>query len=327
MGDHLHIKVDLRRKLEDMMKKLSYTRLLNETIAIYEKNGSLEAYQFMKEHAENVTGNKAQLYNFQYSLAAASDLKEEALNLMKEAILDHGYWYEYEYLQQDEDLNSIRSFEDFQKLVELCKTREEVAKKEAEPKLTLLNGGMSMDKPVLMALHGDQENAEMTSLVWSRPATQNHSLAFPQSSQIQFSDAYEWEDVEKGVQEIENHAKALTANTFLIGGFSAGCRVALKAMIDGRISPTGFIFVAPWLPEIDEWKEAITSLQNLKISGYIICGDQDDDCLEGSKALSDLLEEKGIAHELKIISGLDHEYPEAFNEWLQHALQFISNKE
>ncbi|WP_273850573.1 alpha/beta hydrolase [Guptibacillus spartinae] len=307
------------------MKKLTYTRLLNETIAIYEKNGSLEAYQFMKEHAERVNGNKAQLYNFQYALAAASDLKEEALYLMKEAILDHGYWYEYEYLQQDEDLNSLRSIEAFQELVEICKTREEAAKREAVPELTLLNEGMSRDKPILMALHGDQENAEITSSAWNRPATQNYTLAFPQSSQIQFSDAYEWEDVEKGVQEIENHVKSLSeSNTFLIGGFSAGCRVALKAIIDGSILPNGFIFVAPWLPEIDEWKEAIASLKNRDISGYIICGEQDDDCLEGSKALSDVLEENNIRHELKMINGLDHEYPEAFNESLQRALQFIS---
>ncbi|MCA0174127.1 alpha/beta hydrolase [Bacillus sp. RAR_GA_16] len=308
-----------------MMKKLTYTRLLNETIAIYEKNGSLEAYQFIKEHAENVNGNKAQLYNFQYTLAAASDLKEEAMDLMKEAILVHGYWYEYEYLQQDEDLNSLRSIEAFQELVEICKTREETEKREAEPKLTLLHKGVSEDKQVLMALHGDQENAEMTSSAWNRPATQNYTLAFPQSSQIQFSDAYEWEDVEKGVQEIDNHVKSLSvSNSFLIGGFSAGCRVALKAIIDGHISPNGFIFVAPWLPEIDEWKEAIASLKNRSISGYIICGEQDDDCLEGSKALSDVLEENDIAHELKIITGLDHEYPEAFNESLQRALQFIS---
>ncbi|QHA91964.1 alpha/beta hydrolase [Bacillus sp. N1-1] len=310
-----------------MMKKLTYTHLLNETIAIYEKKGSLEAYQFMKENAEEVDGNEAQLYNFQYALAAASDLKEEALGIMKEAILDHGYWYEYDYLQEDEDLNSIRSFKEFQELVELCKRREEDAKKEAEPKLTILNETTSQNQPILMALHGDQENAKMTSSVWNRPATQGYTLAFPQSSQIQFSDAYEWEDLQKGVQEIQEHVKELSSHSsILIGGFSAGCRVALKAMMEERVSVDGFVFVAPWLPEIDEWKEAMTSLQNTNISGYIICGDQDDDCLEGSKALAAILEEKGIAHELKIVKGLDHEYPEAFNESLQRALHFLHKR-
>lgn len=306
------------------MKQLTYTRLLNETIAIYEKRGSLEAYQFMKENAEKVDGNKAQLYNFQYALAAASDLKEESLGIMKEAILDQGYWYEYDYLQEDEDLNSLRSFKEFQDLVELCKNREEKAKKEAEPELTILNKNTSENQPILMVLHGDQENAKMTASEWNRTATQNYMLAFPQSSQIQFSDAYQWEDLEKGVQEIQAHVNEFSSHTSLIvGGFSAGCRVALKAMMEGCVKVEAFIFIAPWLPEITEWKEGITSLKDANISGYIICGDQDDDCLEGSKALSAILEEKGITHELKIVKGLDHEYPEAFNETLHRALQFI----
>ena len=178
-----------------------------------------------------------------------------------------------------------------------------------------------------MALHGDQENAKMTLSEWNRTATQNYMLAFPQSSQIQFSDAYEWEDLEKGVQEIQAHVNEFSSHeSLIIGGFSAGCRVALKAIVERCITVAGFIFVAPWLPEIDEWKEAITSLKDTNASGYIICGDQDDDCLEGSKALSAILDEKGIAHELKIVNGLDHEYPEAFNETLQRALQFIQKR-
>ncbi|MFP3472894.1 hypothetical protein R0J90_22830, partial [Micrococcus sp. SIMBA_144] len=79
----------------------------------------------------------------------------------------HGYWYEYACLQEDEDLNSLRSFKEFQELVELCKRREEGAKKQAKPKLTILSEGQN--QPILMALHGDQENAKMTSSVWNRP--------------------------------------------------------------------------------------------------------------------------------------------------------------
>lgn len=310
------------------MKKRSYTRLLNETITIYEESGSLKAYQFMKEHAKNVEGNQAQLYNFQYALAAASDLKKEALGIMEEAIIDQGYWYAYEYLQADEDLDSLREFEKFQELVQLCKQREEKAMEQAKPALTVLNNEGEQERPVLMAVHGDQENAEMTAVAWNRTATKKYKLAFPQSSQIQFSDAYEWEDAALGVQEIQDHVNSLSSTEkLIIGGFSAGCHVALRAILEQRIRVDGFIFVAPWIPNIDEWRDAIDSLKNSNIKAYIICGEEDGDCLEGSKALSELLEAQEVAHELKIIQGLDHEYPEEFNEWLHRALQFINKRD
>ena len=50
------------------MKQLTYAGLLNETITLYGREGSLAAYQFITKHADNVNGNKAQIYNFRYAL-------------------------------------------------------------------------------------------------------------------------------------------------------------------------------------------------------------------------------------------------------------------
>ncbi|MDP4551412.1 alpha/beta hydrolase [Alkalihalobacillus macyae] len=306
------------------MKTMTYTQLLNETIAIYDKSGSLKAYQFMKENADGVEGNKAQLYNFKYALAAASGLEKEALATMKEAVVDHGYWYAYDYLQSDDDLNSLRNYDEFKELVALCRDREREAKEATSAELIIEGDG---EHPVLMALHGDQENAEMTKTAWLSALKEGYTLALPQSSQIQFSDAYEWEDVEQGVAEVSEHVQHLSnSKNLVIGGFSAGCRVALKAILDKRFSVKGFVFAAPWLPEVEEWRNALDHLEGEGIRGYILCGDQDEDCLEGSQKLSELLKKKGIQHELKIIKNLDHEYPENFNEELASALTYI-NKE
>ena len=43
------------------------------------------------EHAKGIVGNEAQIYNFKYALASAAGLEEEALHLMKEAIIEKGF--------------------------------------------------------------------------------------------------------------------------------------------------------------------------------------------------------------------------------------------
>ncbi|WP_347550184.1 alpha/beta hydrolase [Pseudalkalibacillus hwajinpoensis] len=307
------------------MKKRYYTRLLNETITIYEESGSLKAYQHIKKYADDVEGNRAQLYNFKYALAAASGLEKEALAILKEAVIDHGYWYAYEYLQADEDLNSLRKYEEFKELVQLCKQREEEAKQAVKPELQVVEGNGSS---ILIALHGDQENAEITEPYWNLAVSEGYTLALPQSSQIQFSEAFEWDDLDQAVDEVVAHDQRLEMKEDLgghkiIGGFSAGCRVALKTVLEKGLSVSGFLFVAPWLPEIDEWSELLNNLKGMNIRGYIICGDQDEDCLEGSSRLAELLKSKGILHQLKVVRGLDHEYPENFNEMLLDGLTYL----
>ena len=60
------------------------------------------------------------------------------------------------------------------------------------------------------------------------------------------------------------------------------------------------------------------------IKGYVVCGDKDVDCYECTRRFTDLLGSKKNSYELKIIKGLDHDYPDSFNEILQKAIEFIS---
>ncbi len=312
-------------QLEERMKEMTYTQLLNKTIERYENDGSLEAFRYIDQHADEVDGNRTQIYNFQYALAAASDLKEEALRLMREAIIVHGYWYSYDYLMADEDLDSIKDTSEFQELAQICKKREEEAKASAKPELKVLEGSREgIEKRLLIALHGDQENIALTEEYWKSAVSDGLTLALPQSSQIQFSDAYEWDDLEKGSDELVTHSKQLREqyDDITVGGFSAGCRVALHAMVEKELPVNGFIFVAPWLPEVDEWDELLDNLDK-DVKGYIICGDQDADCFESANRFGELLVKRNIQHKIKIVSDLDHEYPVNFQEMLKEALDYI----
>ncbi|MCQ0954621.1 alpha/beta hydrolase, partial [Bacillus cereus] len=176
-----------------MKNSMTYIQLLNETLHCYASKGSLEAYTYIMEHAKGIVGNEAQIYNFKYALASAAGLEEEALHVMKEAIIEKGFWYGYEYLISDDDLKLLHKFEEFHKMVQLCKEREELAKKTERADVKYIEG--KKKEKLFIAMHGDQENIGIIEPYWKSVLSQDYTLALPQSSQIQFSDGFVWDDI------------------------------------------------------------------------------------------------------------------------------------
>ena len=311
-----------------MKNSMTYIQLLNETLHCYASKGSLEAYTYIMEHAKGIVGNEAQIYNFKYALASAAGLEEEALHLMKEAIIEKGFWYGYEYLISDDDLKPLHKFEGFHQMVQLCKEREELAKKTERADVKYI--GSKKKEKLFIAMHGDQENIGIIEPYWKSVLVQNYTLALPQSSKIQFSDGFVWDDLHRGKEELKEHYDKLIENRtvehVIIGGFSAGARVALYTILQKDIAVDGFIFMAPWLPEVEEWNELLGVLQDKHIKGYIVCGDQDEDCFECAQQFVQLLRDKNIEHKYKIIPNLNHDYPIHFEEVLKEAIEYIGNE-
>jgi len=297
------------------------------------KGDHLEAYNFITENYKGVKGNLAQIYNFRYSIANEVGLEELALQIMREAIVEKGFWYQYKYLIEDEDLKSLNKYKEFAELLDICKKRESAAKRKEKPDLKIVvpdKMNKQFKHPLIIALHGDQENIEITEEYWSSCIDKNYLLALPQSSQIQFSEGYEWKDIDKGSRELKEHYKNILekrnidSDNIIIAGFSAGGRVALYSILKDIIQVKGFILVAPWLPEIDEWVPLLDKIREKGIKGYVVCGDKDGDCYKCTRRFTDLLNSKKIPHKLKIFKGLDHDYPDNFNEILPKAIEFIS---
>ncbi|AAT62777.1 MULTISPECIES: alpha/beta hydrolase [Bacillus] len=311
-----------------MKNSMTYIQVLNETLHCYASKGSLEAYTYIMEHAKGIVGNEAQIYNFKYALASAAGLEEEALHLMKEAIIEKGFWYGNEYLISDDDLKPLHKFEEFHQMVQLCKEREELAKKTERADVKYIES--KKKEKLFIAMHGDQENIGIIEPYWKSVLAQNYMLALPQSSQIQFSDGFVWDDLHRGKEELKEHYDKLIENRtvehVIIGGFSAGARVVLYTILQKDIAVDGFIFMAPWLPEIEEWNELLGVLQDKHIKGYIVCGDQDEDCFKCTQQFVQLLRDKNIEHKYKVIPNLNHDYPIHFDEVLKEAIEYIGNE-
>jgi len=89
------------------LKRITYTSLINRTLEIYMKGDYLEAYNFITENYKGIKGNLAQIYNFRYTIANTAGIEDLALQIMSEAIVEKGFWYQYNYLIEDEDLKSL----------------------------------------------------------------------------------------------------------------------------------------------------------------------------------------------------------------------------
>ncbi|PEW00105.1 alpha/beta hydrolase [Bacillus cereus] len=311
-----------------MKNSMTYIKLLNETLYCYENKGSFEAYSYIMKNAKDVMGNEAQIYNFKYALASAAGLEKEALHLMREAIIVNGFWYGSEYLISDDDLKPLHKYEEFHMMVQLCKEREESAKKVERADVKYIDS--KKKENLFIAMHGDQENIQIIEPYWKSVLAQDYSLALPQSSQIQFSDGFVWDDIHRGKEELKEHydkfIESHTVENVIIGGFSAGARVALYTILQKEIDVDGFIFMAPWLPEIEEWNELLGILQDQDIKGYIICGEQDEDCFECTQQFVRLLRDKNIEHKYKVVPNLNHDYPYHFDELLEEAIEYIEGK-
>ncbi|MDZ7671817.1 MAG: hypothetical protein U5K53_03130 [Halanaerobiales bacterium] len=314
------------------MTELNYHKLLNTALDYYFKGEYKKGYEYIDKNQNKVNGNQAQVYNFKYTLACKAGLIDTAMEIMKEAVIEKEYWYSKEYLLEDKDLDPLREKKEFKEIIDICSKRETKAKINSQPELKIFKSEDSIkaeQKRLLMALHGNQENIDITYKYWQNPPIKNNLLALPQSSMIEFSDAYSWEDIKKGTTEIKEHFDyimnkyQISKNDIILGGFSAGARILLEAVGEGYIIPRGLILMAPWIPDIEEKRNILDTLKKKEIKVILLVGDKDKDCFKISKQFIELLDQYEISYKSKIINNLNHEYPADFNNELKNAVNYF----
>jgi predicted esterase len=235
--------------------------------------------------------------------------------LLNEAVLDKGCWYGQEYLSKDEDIRPARELPGFPSLMEVCAEREVQARSQSTSDLVLVKGEDGARNPLIIVLHGNMQNIPIAREDW-RGA--DLDLAFIQSSQLTFSDAYVWNDLDQGVEDVRSRWKELESSgemdgrQVIIAGFSAGARMALHLVLNGLVNVDAMILAGPWLPEIEEWSPLIREAGDRMPGTHIVIGDRDEECLPMAKALHDTLRGVNVPSTIQIIEGLGHDYPPGF---------------
>ncbi|HVO78189.1 MAG TPA: hypothetical protein VMS79_04905 [Methanomassiliicoccales archaeon] len=309
------------------MADLTYNKLIYSALELYRKGRFEESYDLLTENMDRVGGNKAQIFNFRYCSACRMGRPDLALDLLMESVEDRGYWYSYDYLLSDDDLAPLRNNPDFQALASVCRERESKAKSAAKTELRILRQTGGGERGLLIALHGNGENFEIAEGAWTSALGCGFDVALVQSSQITFTEGYEWSDLDRGIKDLRQQIRLLKRTydldrSSVVCGFSAGARIALASMLRKEIVPRKLVLVGPWLPDLDFWTDNIVDLGQLeRFSCDVVCGTDDTDCFSHAKRLSELLDEGGVRHTLRLVDGLAHDFPDDFDEYLVKLLR------
>jgi predicted esterase len=312
------------------MNGLTYNQMVNRAVRLYHQGKFLEAYELVTVNAGKVDGNQAQIYNFRFCLACRAGREGLAMSIIREAVIDQGFWYSYESFLNDSDLAPLRELHEFKRMAEICKAREAEARSASAPEVDIAVSPVEGPITLLMALHGNEENERTARSQWIGDDAPGCLMAFPRSSQIGFSGAYFWTDVELGVAEVRSHLQDLRryfpVQSVVLAGFSAGARVALHLALEAESDVQGLILIAPWLPDLDQLAPKIGELRSRDVRCITIWGDQDEDCKEHAKALNELFEIEGVRHRKIDIPGMEHDVPSDLNNLTASMLAFIMEK-
>ena len=296
-------------------------KLLNNTLNIINNSGSNDAYKYLVSNINKLDEKSSQVYNYLYCLAATSNRHEESIDWIKEAVETKGYWYRPEVFE-DEDLDSIREDERFKKYLKISNQRFQIAKEKAE---TVFTWEGKEKENIIVILHGNQQNNEISKSYWSDLKLHDYQLEYIQSKEIDSYKLYRWEEQGDGPAQIVNALNKSNwqdYNNKVLSGFSAGCNTILRTLIDTDITCDKIILISPWIPCIEkDLDNIINNLIDKDIEALIICGKEDQDCLPQCKLFESKSKELGLKLKSIYIDELGHEYPEDFLDRVEDFLK------
>jgi len=317
-----------------------YSSFDEVTLKFVEYHGKEEhqqaAYDLATDAAQGFPERVALLYNWRYCAAALLDKPDLAIEIIQKAI-DDGFWWSEEYLRSDEDLKSLQDLPAFNRLVDTSEQQYRLARSEAVPvALSLDLPAQSAEAlPLLLALHGNNSNAQDSVSFWTSGVEQGWLTVLLQSSQVIGSNAYVWDDLELAAKETQNHYAGLAeeyqidSEQIVIGGFSKGGEMAIWATLMDTIPVRGFIAVCPggpYIRDIDKWLPILESNETLaEKRGYFVVGERDQS-VENIQALHKMFVSKGLACELVIVPDIAHDFSADFDQTLAQALEYLGSQ-
>lgn len=301
---------------------MNETQLLNRTLDLIDDEGTYNAYNYLVTNKYLLDAISSQVYNFLYCLAATSNKKEEALDWLEEAIITKKMWYRREVFE-DEDLDGIREDIRFESCYKLSEERYMEALKDAK---SVCTWSKKRSDGLILSLHGNQQNNEINKLSWNDLDGEEYQVEYLQSKELDSYQLFRWEDDGTGSNQLIETIVSIEWNNYkrkILGGFSAGCNVILRAIRDTEISCNKIIMQSPWIPAVDDnLNDLVDELKKKDIEILIICGEEDEDCLPQCKKLEAKAIESDIDIKVLYIEGLGHDYPENFSEIVLDFIKF-----
>jgi hypothetical protein len=210
------------------MSELTMRAFNQRIMKLYAAKEYAQAFEHVEQEKVNFPENAWEIAYWRLCLHALLEKQTAALQIFQE-VLDRGLWFSPDRLAQDPDLITLRPLPAFQKMTEVCQQRFMKIQPTVQPELLVQQSAKQATMtPLLIALHGNQENARVTLEYWKEMSTQGWLLAVPQSSQVYDPNSFVWDDRQIGSSEIRAHLASLNREQILdqdrivLGGFSMG---------------------------------------------------------------------------------------------------------
>jgi predicted esterase len=312
------------------MSQLSFDDFTTHVFQLYEANDYSAAFDYVTREAGHFPEQAHRTTFWRACLANCLGQTAAALQILQDWSAA-GYWVAEKRMRDEPDLQSLNGLPEYEAIVAISRERHKAAEAEETPKLVVfLPEQQAESYPLLIALHGNGDNAKDTVPHWHAAVAQGWILAVPQSSQIYTPDGYVWSDRERATHEIQEHYAALTqeypinADKVIIGGFSMGAGYSIRLPMSGAIPASGFIAVGPYIPDVDTLMPFVESSKARGLRGVIIIGEQDKVCYETSLKVAEMLNAHDIPCKLEVYPNLGHEFPPDFEQKLAEAIAFIT---
>lgn len=258
-----------------------------------------------------------------------------------EQLLDQGLWIPVTWLRNDPDLAGLRGHPRFERAVAVCEQRQIEAQRMVVPRRVLLfpegtalrpedtalsQGSGSAppgrsSAPVVIALHGNAENAARAAGCWRFVASHGWALLVPQSTQVMGPDAYHWDDLDRGAQDVRYHYRSmlddaaapgasLDPKRVVLAGFSRGAALALHLALSGVLPARGVIALAPHLTDWSYMEGLLEpSPRNPGLRAYFWAGSRDERAVRVIEDVARWMEAAGLTVQVEVVQGDGHFYP------------------
>lgn len=306
-------------------------KIFDDVYRLYQDGQFQEAYDLLTDAARHYPDEGKRIYEWRFDLAARLGKPELSESIFQEA-LDSGFFYGDRTLRTDEDLKDMQGRPVFEALVRRDLEILAEAQKHATPELEILYHGKESinEKPLFMALHGNNSNVEKLRQYWGALWNTEYLVALPQSSQLSGKGIYVWNDMQIVEQELRGHYSEIKEKYLIdptktiISGFSKGGHVAVDAAVKGYLPAKGFLAVAPYIGNPEELAPHFDVIQNKHLRGFIIAGGKDDECISSATWLHDEMKAHGLRCEIKVYPEMGHDFPDDFDTILPEIIQFLS---
>lgn len=309
------------------MSQRPFAAFQQEVFQLYFSKDYAGAAALVRREGDQFPDHARLLFHWTACFEALAGNAEGALKALEEAVA-RGFWYA-EAALMDTDLQTLHGRPAFENLVAICRARFEEARANVRPEMIIRRPERGDGPfPTLVVLHGNHTNARDTVDFWQPAAQDGWLMGLPSSTQLDGQDSAIWTDLSVTVPEVQQHVSALLAahpvdrNRLVLGGFSMGGHAALRMGLSGEVDVRGLVLMAPWVENVETMRPFLRNVKpGLRV--YIICGDQDEPCLQPSRNIAAMLKAEGIACELEIVPGVPHFYPGDFAERMRRGLAFV----